>query len=83
MPIAADEEQIIRSHAIGIHSNVKYGPDFHHFDYVNSNAPKGGELRLGVVGTFDNLNPFILKGTTARGARMIYPRLCTKSLDEP
>ena len=83
MPIAADEEQIIRSHAIGIHSNVKYGPDFHHFDYVNPNAPKGGELRLGVVGTFDNLNPFILKGTTARGARMIYPRLCTKSLDEP
>ena len=76
-------QEIERGHALGIHSEVKYGPGFQHFDYVNPEAPKGGELRLAVVGTFDNLNPFILKGIAAQGTRMIYSRLCTKSLDEP
>ncbi len=81
--LAAEAQQIERGHALGIHSEVKYGPDFRHFDYANPEAPKGGELRLAVVGTFDNLNPFILKGIAAQGTRMIYSRLCTKSLDEP
>ena len=81
--IAAGAQEIERGHALGIHSEVKYGPGFQHFDYVNPEAPKGGELRLAVVGTFDNLNPFILKGIAAQGTRMIYSRLCTKSLDEP
>lgn len=72
-----------RHHAIGIHGQVKYGPDFTHFDYTNPEAPKGGEVRLAVVGTFDNLNPFILKGVSAAGTTMIYTRLCAKAQDEP
>ncbi|MDA0337384.1 MAG: extracellular solute-binding protein [bacterium] len=71
------------THAIGIHGQVKYGPDFTHFDYTNPNAPKGGEVRLAVIGSFDNLNPFILKGVAAAGTTMLYTRLCEKAQDEP
>jgi microcin C transport system substrate-binding protein len=44
----------------------KYPPDFKHFEYVNPDAPKGGELRLVAgsrISTFDKYNPFTLKGT--------------------
>jgi microcin C transport system substrate-binding protein len=51
-----------KSHAIAMHGEPKYGPDFTHFDYVNPNAPKGGTMRLGVRGTFDSFNAFIPKG---------------------
>ncbi len=44
-------------HAIAMHGEPKYGPDFKHFDYVNPDAPKGGEVKLSAIGTFDNLNP--------------------------
>jgi len=49
-------------HGYSIYGELKYGPEFTHFDYVNPDAPKGGELRLGWIGTFDSLNPHILKG---------------------
>ena len=75
--------EIYRGHALGIHGTVKYAADFEHFDYVNPRAPKGGQLRLATVGTFDSLNPFILKGVAARGSFLIYSRLSTQSLDEP
>ena len=71
------------SHALSMFGDVKYGPGFESFDYVNPHAPKGGELRLATVGTFDSLNPFILKGVAAAGSLLIYNRLLTKSLDEP
>ena len=77
------EEEVYRGHALGIHGTVKYGPDFEHFDYVNPKAPKGGQLRMAAVGTFDSLNPFILKGVAARGSFLIYSRLSSQSLDEP
>jgi len=80
LPAVASAEPL---HAIGIHGDVKYGPDFTHFDYTNPDAPKGGEARLAVVGTFDSLNPFILKGVSAAGTTMIYTRLCSKAQDEP
>ena len=74
----------VRTHALGIHGDIKYGPDFEHFDYANPDAPTGGELRLAVIGTFDSTNPFILKGVSAQGAAsLLYNRLCTKSFDEP
>ena len=38
---------VIRSHAIAMHGEPKYGPEFTHFDYVNPQAPKGGRIRLG------------------------------------
>ena len=45
------------------YGKVKYPDNFTHFDYVNPKAPKGGRLILGALGTFDSLNPFIVKGT--------------------
>jgi len=65
-----------------------YGPDFTHFNYVNPNAPKGGKLRLSGIGTFDSLNPFVIKGTPAAGLTLIYPSLLYVTLtqhsyDEP
>ena len=63
--------------------DVKYAPDFEHFDYADPNAPAGGEIRLAALGTFDNLNPFILKGNAAAGSGLIYDNLLTGSLDEP
>ena len=81
--VSSHAEEIHRGHAHGIHGTVKYDADFEHFDYVNPVAPKGGELRLAAVGTFDSLNPFILKGVAARGSFLIYSRLSTQSLDEP
>ena len=70
-------------HGIAMHGDLKYAPAFTHFDYVNPKAPKTGEIHLSAIGTYDNLNPFILKGIAAAGSLMIYNRLCTKSKDEP
>ena len=70
------------SHGLAMHGDLKYGPDFKHFDYVNPNAPKGGSIRLNAIGGFDSLNPFIVKGNAAAGASMIYDTLMTSSADE-
>lgn len=71
------------SHGIAMHGDLKYPAGFTHFDYVNPNAPKGGRVKLGARGSFDNLNPFIIKGETGSGAGFIYDTLMTASADEP
>lgn len=77
-----DKGQIIhRAPAIAMHGTPKYPPGFRHFDYVNPNAPKGGELRLGDDGTFDSFNPYAVKGNPAPGA--VAESLLTSSADEP
>ena len=76
-------EDLTGAHALSMFDDVKYGPEFEHFDYADPNAPRGGALRLAALGTFDNLNPFILKGNAAAGAGLIYDNLLTGSLDEP
>ncbi|MFA7430102.1 MAG: extracellular solute-binding protein [Rhodospirillaceae bacterium] len=69
-------------HAMAMHGDPKYGPDFKHFDYVNPDAPKGGRLRMFAVGSFDNLNPFIIRGAAAVGSGLAYDALLTSSSDE-
>ncbi len=54
-------------HGLSIFGDLKYGPNFTHFEYTDPGAPKGGEVRLADYGSFDNLNPFILKGIQLRG----------------
>ncbi|RVB75507.1 MULTISPECIES: extracellular solute-binding protein [unclassified Mesorhizobium] len=56
-------------HAIAMQGEPALPADYTHFNYVNPDAPKGGSITYCVVGSFDNLNPFILKSlrTTARG----------------
>ena len=78
---AQAQQQVTVAHAMAMHGQPKYGPDFKHFDYVDPNAPKGGTVRLGVRGTFDNFNGFIPKGVA--GAGNATETLLVSSADEP
>ncbi|MGC1888294.1 MAG: ABC transporter substrate-binding protein, partial [Stellaceae bacterium] len=57
---------------MSLFGDLKYAPDFKHFDYVNPDAPKGGTMRLAAIGTFDTLNPFVVKGIPAAGIGQIF-----------
>ncbi|WP_407722070.1 extracellular solute-binding protein [Neorhizobium petrolearium] len=78
-------------HGIAMHGSPALPPDYKHFSYVNPDVKKGGKVAYGVVGTFDSLNPFVLKSmrTTARGlwdpifGHLVYEPLMTRSSDEP
>jgi microcin C transport system substrate-binding protein len=70
-------------HGIAMHGDPKYAAGFDHLSYVNPDAPKGGELRRGLQGTFDSLNPFILKGSPAAGRHHVFESLLKRVWDEP
>ncbi|GJD97172.1 extracellular solute-binding protein [Methylobacterium iners] len=72
-------------HAITLMGQPKYGPDFKHFDYADPDAPKGGLVRLGAQGGFDNFNYVVsgLKGDLEGGITLIYDTLMSDSADEP
>ena len=68
---------------IAMHGTPKHPPGFTHFPYVNPDAPKGGRLVLGTLGTFDSLTPFIIKGVSPASLRdYVYESLLTRSGDE-
>jgi peptide/nickel transport system substrate-binding protein len=70
--------------AIAMHGRPALAPDFAHFAYVNPAAPKGGRLVEGVLGTFDSLNPFIVKGLAIPQIRgYVVESLMTRGYDEP
>ncbi len=71
--------------AIAMHGTPALPDDFTHFPYAEPDAPKGGRLRLCILGTFDSLNPFNLKaGSTAQGLNnMVFESLMARSQDEP
>ncbi len=71
------------THCLTLYGECKYKPGFDHFDYVNPNAPVGGTVKLAEMGTFDNLNPFILKGVKAPAIQGLFESLMVPSFDEP
>jgi peptide/nickel transport system substrate-binding protein len=72
------------THGIAMHGAPALPAGFAHLPYVRPDAPKGGVMRLGELGTFDSLNPFILKGVAPSGIReYVYQSLLARSLDEP
>jgi microcin C transport system substrate-binding protein len=93
-PATADE---VESHGMSAFGDLKYPSDFKHFDYVNPNAPKGGQFsQLGPTRqfnqnflTFNSLNVFILKGDGALGMDLTFATLMgpstifSPSHDEP
>lgn len=79
---ALGAETVHPVHGIAMHGAPKYGPDFTHFDYVNPDAPKGGELRLAEIGGWDSLNPFIVKGDPPAGADLPFETLMVGAADE-
>jgi microcin C transport system substrate-binding protein len=74
------------AHAFSLYDSPKYGPGFTHFDYVNPNAPKGGELFLANPDrrtSFDKFNPFSMKGVDAPGvSAFMFETLTTGAADE-
>ena len=79
------QEKIAPQSALAMHGEPKYKPGFTHFDYVNPDAPKTGTLKLGWTGSFDSLNPFIVRGNPAMGlgSGYVYESLMARSWDEP
>lgn len=73
-----------RMTAMAMHGMPKLAPGYTHFPYANPDAPKGGRLTLGVQGSFDSVNPLIVKGVAAAGVRdYVIETLMTRGLDEP
>lgn len=79
-PVTAGEP----THGIAMHGSPALPPSFTSLPYVNPAAPKGGRVVLGVLGTFDSLNPLIVRGVAASGIRdLVIESLLARSLDEP
>lgn len=80
---AANESAGKPSHGLTLWGTLKYPENFKHFEYVNPKAPKGGQVKLAAPGTFDSLNPFIVKGNKAPESATVFESLMVGSLDEP
>src|SRR5271166_4035925 len=88
-PAMAGED--LEQHGISAFGDLKYPPDFKHFNYINPNAPKGGVFSYVAPTlifnqntlTFNSLNSFILKGDAAQGMELTFARLMTRAQDEP
>ena len=79
---ARDAGKIITSWGYSTYGDLKYPKDFKHFDYVNPNAPKGGEISVWAQGTFDNFNPFTRKGVAGSLSSIGYETILTPAADE-
>jgi microcin C transport system substrate-binding protein len=76
-------QTIKENYAFAVIGEPKYAINFSHFDYVNPAAPKGGNITLSYLGTFDNFNRFALRGNAAVRTESLYDSLFTTSDDEP
>lgn len=80
---AQDQDQkIITAHGYSYFGNLDYPEDYPHFDFVNPDAPKGGELSLGASGTFDSLNPYSRKGRAGALTSIQYDQLIESVEDQ-
>ncbi len=72
-------------YAIAMHGAPALPADYAHFPYANPAAPKGGRLAIGILGTFDSLNPFNVKSGSAAQALVpnVFQTLMARSFDEP
>lgn len=72
------------AHAIAMHGKPALPADFAHMPYANPDAPKGGRLVWGILGTFDSLNPFIVRGLAVQPVRnYVVESLLARGQDEP
>ena len=67
--------------SIALYGKTKHQDNLTHYEHVNPNAPKGGKVNLSVSGTFDSLNPFVIKGVPAAGLTPLYPGLFYETID--
>lgn len=76
------QDEIIKSHGFAEFGELKYPAGFAHFDYVNPDAPHGGEYSYAAQGTFDSFNPFTRKGRAGARSADQYESLLVPSYDE-
>jgi microcin C transport system substrate-binding protein len=79
---AQSSSKVHVGHGFAMHGEPRYPEPPQSLDYVNLNAPKGGNVRFGTQGTYDSLHPFILKGVPATGIGQLWETLCWQSRDE-
>lgn len=73
--VAQDSEDLVQSHGYSFYGDLKYPADYAHFDFVNPDAPKGGEISFAALGTFDSMNPYTVKGRRGQLSWMMYESL--------
>ncbi|MDT8857204.1 extracellular solute-binding protein [Paracoccaceae bacterium Fryx2] len=78
----AQAETVITAHGISTFGDLKYPADFTHLDYVNPDAPKGGEISEWAFGGFDSMNPYSVKGRAGGLSSIMYEAILTGTADE-
>ncbi|MER9801234.1 extracellular solute-binding protein [Mesorhizobium sp. M0142] len=81
----------VKLHGLSAFGDLKYGPDFAHFDYVNPDAPKGGRMNFAPPNatlnqsflTFNTLNSLVLKGDSPPRTELCFDTLMARAVDEP
>ncbi len=82
MAAVARAETIVRTHGVSTFGELKYPADFEHLDYVNPNAPKGGELSFSwSSGSFDSMHPYTRKGRSAVLASIFFETMLEATAD--
>ena len=77
--ITRSSAETLISHGISTFGELKYNAGFPHFDYVNPNAPKGGEISIWGFGSFDSMHPYSTKGRAGRLSSIFF-ETCWKVL---
>jgi len=80
--IATANAEAITSHGISTFGELKYSADFPHLDYVNPDAPKGGEISVWGFGSFDSMHPYTTKGRAGQLSSMFFESLLEGTADE-
>ncbi|MBF9048755.1 ABC transporter substrate-binding protein [Roseobacter sp. HKCCD9010] len=81
----AQDDDLIVTHGISTFGDLRYGPDFEHLDYVNPDAPKGGEMSFSwssAGGSFDSLHPFTREGRPAVLSSIFFESMLEGTADE-
>ncbi|AEH84565.1 extracellular solute-binding protein [Mesorhizobium opportunistum] len=87
----ADIATGVKLHGLSAFGDLKYKPDFTHFDYVNPDAPKGGQMNFAPPNatlnqsflTFNTLNSLVLRGDSPPRTELCFDALMASALDEP
>ena len=79
----AGAQDLVKSHGYSYFGDLKYPADFPHLDYVNPDAPKGGEISEWAPGTFDGYNPYFRGGNTAAMSTAPFEAIVTTTADDP
>ncbi|MBC7154283.1 MAG: ABC transporter substrate-binding protein [Rhodobacteraceae bacterium] len=79
---AQDGQDITVAHGISTFGDLRYPADFEHLDYVNPQAPKGGEMSVWAFGGFDSMNPYTIKGRAGALASIFFESLMESTADE-